>query len=216
MSDITPNNPEVQVKTCPKCGECKPVSEFSKCKSRRDGLQCYCKSCKRRYQQASAEHIAEYHREYRKANFPRSPKRKQLDAERRRQWRQANAERIAKQKREYYQANVERIAEYSREYKRSNPEIYRGAEHRRRARKIAAGGTHSTSDIALLIKSATVRGHLRCWHCGGVCDGDYHIDHFIPLAKGGTDDIGNLRISCPKCNLRKSAKMPAEFNGRLL
>lgn len=31
-----------------------------------------------------------------------------------------------------------------------------------------------------------------------------HIDHVIPLCKGGTDDLGNLVVACADCNLRKS------------
>lgn len=35
------------MKRCSKCGVEKDESEFSKCTSRRDGLQAYCKDCKR-------------------------------------------------------------------------------------------------------------------------------------------------------------------------
>ena len=33
----------------------------------------------------------------------------------------------------------------------------------------------------------------------------YHIDHVIPLSKGGTHDITNLILCCPECNLKKQA-----------
>lgn len=29
------------------------------------------------------------------------------------------------------------------------------------------------------------------------------IDHYLPLSKGGTDDVFNLVLSCKKCNLEK-------------
>jgi len=35
-----------------------------------------------------------------------------------------------------------------------------------------------------------------------------HIDHIRPLAKGGTNDIGNLRLLCKHCNLSKRDVMP--------
>ena len=36
-------------KICTKCGRELPLSEFNKDKSRKDGLQCWCKSCKKQY-----------------------------------------------------------------------------------------------------------------------------------------------------------------------
>lgn len=30
-----------------------------------------------------------------------------------------------------------------------------------------------------------------------------HIDHLIPVSKGGDDEINNLVLSCAKCNLTK-------------
>jgi 5-methylcytosine-specific restriction endonuclease McrA len=41
---------------------------------------------------------------------------------------------------------------------------------------------------------------------------DRTIDHIIPLSKGGTGDVWNLRIVHLKCNLEKWAKMPDELN----
>lgn len=35
---------------------------------------------------------------------------------------------------------------------------------------------------------------------------DDHIDHIIPLASGGCNDLVNLQLLCKRCNLEKSAK----------
>lgn len=56
----------------------------------------------------------------------------------------------------------------------------------------------------------------RCWWCESELLGVYHIDHRIPVAKGGSDEENNLCLACPDCNNKKSSRMPYEFNGRLL
>jgi hypothetical protein len=35
----------------------------------------------------------------------------------------------------------------------------------------------------------------------------YHVDHVIPVAAGGTNNLNNLVIACPICNLIASSKV---------
>ena len=37
------------------------------------------------------------------------------------------------------------------------------------------------------------------------------IDHIIPLAKGGTNDISNLHTLCRQCNQKKSDGLDSRF-----
>jgi len=39
----------------------------------------------------------------------------------------------------------------------------------------------------------------------------FHIDHIIPLARGGTNDLGNLQILCEACNLWKGSTFENEM-----
>lgn len=51
-----------------------------------------------------------------------------------------------------------------------------------------------------------------CMKCGKrVSEIGYHVDHIIPICKGGDEwDLKNLELSCPKCNLSKGGKMEPE------
>jgi hypothetical protein len=48
-----------------------------------------------------------------------------------------------------------------------------------------------------------------CWYCG--IEVAEHVDHFFPLAKGGTDHWWNLRRACAACNHSKNARCGTWF-----
>ncbi len=50
----------------------------------------------------------------------------------------------------------------------------------------------------------------RCWYCGKL-EPVMHVDHAIPLSKGGTENWTNLVRACGPCNLRKNSKTEQEF-----
>lgn len=54
------------------------------------------------------------------------------------------------------------------------------------------------------------RDGYRCARCGAI--EELTIDHILPLSKGGTDDLANLRILCKKHNSKKGARPPDDFN----
>ena len=53
------------------------------------------------------------------------------------------------------------------------------------------------------------RDGFRCVLCGrSAQDGaTLHVDHIIPLAKGGLSEMSNLRTLCDRCNMGKSDKI---------
>ena len=86
---------------------------------------------------------------------------------------------------------------------------------RRRARVRNASGSFTSEQITELY--AKQKG--RCANCGERLGDEYHRDHRIPLARGGTNDILNIELLCGPCNLAKHAKDPVDWaqeNGRLL
>lgn len=107
----------------------------------------------------------------------------------------------------HYTRNREKYFDRAREY---------------RARKRGAEGTHTPAQIQELLK----RQHRRCYYasCGHAKferrNGKYiyHIEHIVPLSRGGSNSISNIVLACPTCNLKKHDKLPHEFpeGGRLL
>ncbi|MBD8590401.1 HNH endonuclease [Peribacillus simplex] len=47
--------------------------------------------------------------------------------------------------------------------------------------------------------------HKKCAHCD-CTEGTFHVDHIVPIAKGGLDEVSNMQFLCEECNLKKSAK----------
>ena len=56
----------------------------------------------------------------------------------------------------------------------------------------------------------------RCAICGEfVPCNDFTIDHIIPLAKGGTNELDNLQCACRTCNVMKQDILPQDLMVKL-
>lgn len=171
-----------------------------------------------------------YQREYYLSNRERLKARAQ-------QWREQHPEQvkagiklyyenhrdgILDQSREYREANRERIAEakrtleyrqwkrqYDQKYRAANPNKVKAKKCARRAAELAAPGSFTAEEIhSLLARQGFKCGNMACRVSIEV---DQHIDHVMPLSRGGTNWIDNIQILCPACNLRKSDKDPYEW-----
>ena len=74
------------------------------------------------------------------------------------------------------------------------------------AKRKNAPGQHSGDDIADLMRHQG--GECAMCHCD-ITD-KFHVDHRIPLSRGGHNNVGNLQLLCPKCNLTKHARFIVE------
>ena len=50
----------------------------------------------------------------------------------------------------------------------------------------------------------------KCGICGKPFN-EFHIDHIIPLSRGGSNTIGNLQLTHSTCNLKKGSKSPEDL-----
>ncbi|MGD0020526.1 MAG: HNH endonuclease [Candidatus Limnocylindrales bacterium] len=127
-------------------------------------------------------------------------------------FRAAHREQMREKGREYYAAHRAEAAARHREYAKLHPDRMCVIQHNRRARLLAAPGTHTAADITAQYE----RQRGRCYWCGaGVSTRKKHVDHVMPLVLGGSNGPENLVIACPSCNHRKQAKHPMDWAGRL-
>ena len=174
-------------KPCIKCGEVKPLGEFHKHATCKDGRRNMCKSCQNKYNRTYAKENpkkrARQNAEWYKKN--RDKKLKYLEENR--------DERRAKAK-VYKEKNRHKINRWKRE-KMSNDINYRIAERcRSRIHGALRGNSKSASTFELIGCSVEeLKKHLEnqfqegmTWDNWGVCG--WHIDHIRPCASFDLSD----------------------------
>lgn len=131
-----------------------------------------------------------------------------------RKWREANPERAKGHIREWKKKNPELVKEHSRKWYKenyrkwqdANPEKKAARNQKRRALKANADGTATAEQI----KARFQYHENRCYYCGDNESG-LHVEHRIPLSRGGSNWPSNLVPACPSCNLSKHTKTETEF-----
>ncbi|MET4780820.1 HNH endonuclease signature motif containing protein [Glaciihabitans sp. UYNi722] len=143
----------------------------------------------RSYYRANREKLIEYQTRYRLANADRI-------AATSKAWYLLNGDRV----RAYRESNRGQIALSVATWARLNPEKRRANEATRRARRAGNG----TFKIANKDARRLANAH-ECSSCGALFTeaNPKHIDHVVPLARGGVHGIGNLRALCSRCNTSK-------------
>lgn len=122
-------------------------------------------------------------------------------------WASDNKDAISGASRRWYSRNPEQAVKISRQWAINNPEKARARCRNRVAKKRNASGSHTSDQILEMLK----KQKWKCVYCAVSIKTKRHIDHIIPLALGGANDIGNLQGLCPTCNCRKNAKDPHEW-----
>ena len=203
------------MKTCNCCKITKPLTEFSIKKSTKDGYYGFCKQCK-----------AEKDKEYRivnKAKLKDKQAAKYKDnkeailEKRRKRYQEATPEMVEKRKevkRKYTQNAPEEVKQRKKEYDKKYFASEAGkittmkSVHKRRAQKVSSEDGTVTSQALDKLKEEQ---DYKCKYCGSALDfsakGQVHLDHIIPLSKGGAHSITNVVWSCASCNLKKSNKL---------
>lgn len=183
-------------KICKKCKVEKQLDNYYAHKTTADRLDQICKSCKKAKAREWAQSNKEKRKQISKRYVDSNPEKRQLTNFR------------------YYNKNKEKIYNSIKVSKSKKPEIYAGLGRKhanmRRARKLN-NGQEPYTESAMLELYGTV-----CHLCESSIDMaaprkvgtpgwelGLHVDHVIPLSKGGPDTLENVRPAHGKCNLQK-------------
>lgn len=171
------------VKLCLCCNTTKPLSLFGKQRSR---PRSRCKEC------------------LKGAEKGRKRPQNERTRERARQRYHQNREYYREVNRRYYQRLSRE--EKRRRMRRNRDSIYRGRSNRRARMR---GAIREPISRAAIIK----RDNSTCYLCLRVVTEDtIHLDHVIPLKRGGSHTYDNLRVACQRCNSRKKDRLVSELD----
>jgi hypothetical protein len=140
----------------------------------------------------------------------------ELSIKRAQEWHRNNPEQVKvhnrKATRMWRKNHPDKARESTKKWAEKNPDLFSTYIHKRRARKEGNGGAYTSEEIRALFVSQ----EYTCYYCNkpffnGKLDIKFHIDHKTPLSRGGTSDISNIALACPKCNLSKNTKTDIEF-----
>jgi len=164
------------MKTCTCCKEVKELSEFSPDKRISSGFQSRCKKC-----------FATIMRDRRLAN----PEAHRLSI------------KLSTQK--HYEAKLER----NRRYRAENPdkvsEWKTGDRRRNKARVLADNASRRSLQRVPLTPEVVQMYALRDFYRAMSLGEEFHVDHIVPLSKGGAHVHTNLQVIPAIDNLRKGA-----------
>jgi len=229
------NQDTIPTRNCKLCGRDLPITAefFHRHPKGKLGFTQTCKECAiaraRLWWKENAESRREQRREYgRRTRFPGSRKdeyEKSRDQilEYHRRYYEENSNEVCKRQREYVAAHKKEVAERkrlahianreennarARAYAAANPDKVKVNTAKRRARLRAAPGKLTAADVMAQYK--TQRG--TCFYCPqSLAHVNFHVDHYYPLSRGGSNEPSNIVLACPPCNKAKYNKLPSEF-----
>lgn len=122
-------------------------------------------------------------------------------------WRAANPDKAKNNARSWAVKNPERLKATRKAWKTANPNACLTHSQNRRARKLLSSGNLSKGLAQKLFKLQ--KGKCPC--CALPLGDDFHMDHKMPLALGGSNTDDNIQLLRAICNHQKHAKHPIDF-----
>ena len=176
---------------------------------------------KRNHYQTTKEKTKAQRKHYRETHKPEQKEwmkkwrvlRKKELKEYQQRYHKEHPEKIYQRTKRYREKNRDKILAWGRQDRKDFPDRYRDFAARRYAKKKNA--TIAKFSLSNWIKSQMFYPEpkpFKCYLCGKrISKSGMHIEHRVPLDRGGPHAPHNLGISCPTCNFRKHTKTVSEF-----
>jgi hypothetical protein len=145
------------------------------------------------------EHVLELKRKYRERH-------REILAAKQRAYREKHVDRENERARVWATENPDRSKELRKNYYKNNKVKFTQNSIERRS-KLAKTGRLTVGLEKRLFKLQ--KGKWAC--CGDYLGDNYHLDHIMPLALGGSNTDDNIQLLKAWCNLSKHAKHPVDF-----
>ena len=130
---------------------------------------------------------------------------KQRERARLKKWQEENKERYLEWRRNYKRGNPTHIASVL-DWQKRNPQKVRAYKANTRTNRKNGIGTLPSG----ITEKLYALQHGRCAYCPAKLT-PFHLDHIVPIARGGLNIEGNVQLLCQKCNQSKSDRDPIEF-----
>jgi len=174
---------------CSKCCQKKPENDFYKSTASPTGYRPDCKICFKL--SVNKDNRRAYEKEYRQKNLAR---------------RSAIVRRSMKKNEEHHK-------DVRRAYLASPEGL---AAHRRHGQTRVAREKNAFVEV-VCPREVYASQSGECYLCSAVrAFSEMHLDHVIPLARGGKHERTNCKMACAVCNLRKGSKTPEELSYQMV
>lgn len=206
---------DIAHKTCAACGQAKPRDQFHKNSRMADGIRSSCKPCVLATNRQSVLRHHDRRKQEKRDEYQRIKDTPEYKAYQK-AYMAATREQKRLYDREYSRRNSAKNIERAKAWAKANPQSRSAIAHNYDARRRVQVASGLKSAELAEWKAAQPKV---CYWCGCRCSRNHHVDHYVPLSKGGKHELANLVIACGPCNLKKNAKDPLDFArevGRLL
>ena len=205
----------MKTKVCATCKKRKPIARFIERSDRPGQYHSYCRGCwcdrtkhrydtDKKYRRSQIKRATSAVREHRKNPVYLAQDRIRSRMYKRRQLSDPveYAKHLARGRR-WTKDNPDK----AKQFKHAQPAYRSARSHNRRARELHAAGSFTAADVSKILSA---QNH-RCFYCGTDITEHPSVDHYIPLARGGSNWPSNLVGACTDCNTRKGMMLPEDF-----